>query len=222
MIIPPVTALLVFFGVQLVLNHAKYTGKALVFTGSINVSDLTNPDNIMAQLPSVKNTVDIVVPEEKYVKITVKGNDEKSVEQDLRTIVADYNEKLQRHSKERLAVTNTYLSSLDERAKTLQTWIDRYNKKLNSSSLTPQQIESITDLLVEAQNDLTKTMETANRVRGDLAFYENPSVLSEVVAPSKSYAKEAVASGLVLGVFLTFIFLTLMKYVFDARRYYHG
>jgi len=221
-IIPPVMALLVFFGVQLVVNHAKYTGKALVFTGSINVSDLTNPDNIMAQLPPVKNTVDIVVPEEKYVKITVKGNDEKSVQQDLHTIVADYNEKLQRHSKERLDVTNTYLNSLDERAKTLQTLIDRYNEKLNSSSLTPQQIESTTDLLVEAQNDLTKTMETANRVRGDLAFYEKPSVLSEAVARSKSYAKESIASGLVFGVFLTFIFLTLMKYVFDARRYYHG
>jgi len=221
-IIPPVMALVAFLGVQLVLNHAKYTGKAVVFTGSINVSDLTNPDNIMTKFPNVKNSVDVVVPEEKYVKITVKGDDEKSVQSDLHDIVTRYNQELQEHSQQRLDVTNAYLNSLDERIKALQTSIDHYNEKLNSSSLTPQQIESTTDLLVEAQNDLTKTMETANRIRSDLVFYEKPSVLSEAVAPSKSYAKESIASGLVFGVFLTFMFLILLKYVFDARRYYHG
>lgn len=219
-IIPPIMALVTFLGVQFVLNHAKYTGKAVVFTGSINLKDLTNPDNIVAKFPDIKNKMDVVVTEEKYVKITVKGDDEKSVQNDLDDIVTRYNKELQEHSQKRLDTTMAYLNSLDERIKTLQTSIEHYNKKLDSPSLTPQQIESTTDLLVEAQSDLTKTMETANRVRGDLVFYEKPSVLSEAVAPSKSYAKEAIASGLVLGVFLTFIFLILLKYVFDARRYY--
>lgn len=221
-IIPPATAIVAFLAVQLLLHHTNYTGKAVIFTGSINLKDLTNPDNIMAELPKVQNNVDIVVPEEKYVKITIKGDNEKSVQQDLHTIVADYNEKLQKHSNERLDVTNKYLQALDGRIKALETTINHYDGKLQSSSLTPQQIESATDVIVAAQKELTETMETANRIRGDLVFYEKPSVLSEVVAPSKSYAKEAVVSGLVFGVFLTFLFLMLMKYVVDARRYYHG
>ncbi|HZG59646.1 MAG TPA: lipopolysaccharide biosynthesis protein [Anoxybacillus sp.] len=219
LIIPPIVVLLTFLGAKLVLDNEKYTGRALVFTGAVNLKGLTNPDNIVAQFPDVKNKLEVFVPEEKYVKFTLKGNDQKSVQQELDRIVTEYNKALQEHSQHRLDTTNTYLNTLDERVKTLNEKIEHYNEKLDSATLTPEQIERTTDLLIVAEDELTETMEKANRIRSDLVFYEKPSVLSESVNPSKTYTKEIIAIGLVLGIFLTFILLVLMKYVFDARRY---
>jgi hypothetical protein len=220
LIIPPIVVLLTFLGAKLVLDNEKYTGRALVFTGTVNLKDLTNPDNIVAKFPHVKNELEVFVPEEKYVKFTLKGNDQKSVQEELDRIVTEYNKALQEHSQRRLDTTMTNLNWLEKQVKVLQTSIEHYNEKLDSQTLTAKQIESTTDLLVEAENALTETMEKVNDIRNNLVFYEKPAVLSETVAPSKSYTKEIIAIGLVLGVFLTFIVLTFMKYVFDARRYY--
>ncbi|WP_027409257.1 hypothetical protein [Anoxybacteroides tepidamans] len=216
LIVPPIVALATFLGVHFILDHAKYTGKAVVFTGSISRSDLTNPDNIMAKFPNVKNQLDIVVTEDKYVKITVKGNDEKSVQKDLHYIVTHYNEELKKHSKERLDVTMETLNDYETQMKRLNTLAQNYDDKFDTQSLGIDQITSKAELL----QTLADVTEKVNKIKGDLIFYEEPSVLSEAVAPSKTYAKEAIASGLVLGVFLTFMLLTLMKYLFEARRYY--
>ncbi|KXG08971.1 hypothetical protein AT864_02655 [Anoxybacillus sp. P3H1B] len=215
-IIPPIIALTALLSVHLILNDAKYTGKALVFTGRVNLKDLTNPDNIIAKFPNIKSNVDIDVTEEKYVKITVKGNDKTKVQNDLHYIVAHYNQQLQDHSQNRLDVTMEQMKEYNDLIKKIRSVIEDTDEKIGTTVTDTNVINSQSELLVTL-TDLTKKV---NNMKSDLIFYEKPSVLSETVALSKSYVKEAVASGLVLGIFLTFMLLTLMKYVSDARRYY--
>ncbi|WJQ00132.1 hypothetical protein QT234_16280 [Geobacillus stearothermophilus] len=86
--------------------------------------------------------------------------------------------------------------------------------------MNPEQFDDTSDLLVESENNLTEVMERVNRIRGNLAFYEMPAVLSETVAKSKTYTGQLAVIGLVLGLFVTVVWLTLWKYILDARRYY--
>jgi hypothetical protein len=220
LLIPLVTAVISLLIGQLFLHKPAYTGKAVVFTGAVNIKDLTNPENIRAKLPNIKNELDIVVTEDKYVKITVEGDNKTSVQKELHKVISKYNDQLQQHSQQRLEITELYLQSLEERIDVLQKAIKRYNEKLDSQTITPQQLESTTDLLIEAENNLTEVMERAHRIRSNLVFYEKPAVLSETVFKSKTYLGQTIAIGIILGVFLTFIVLILMKYVLDARRYY--
>jgi hypothetical protein len=214
--VPLAMALISVLAGHLFLHKYNYTGKAIIFTGSVNLKSLTDPKNIRANLPHVKNKLDIVVTEDKYVKITLKGDDKTSVQNELRKIVSKYNHDLQQHSKQRLDVTNERLHELDEYKEDLQLIVEHYNKKLDSQQLTLDQLDSA----VKAEEILTDTMEKASRIRNNLVFYEEPSVLSENVSKSKTYTGQLIAIGVVLGIFLTFIILILMKYVLDARRYY--
>jgi hypothetical protein len=217
LIVPLAMALISVLAGQLFLhNKYNYTGQAIIFTGSINQKSLTDPKNIKAKFPDVKNALDIVVPEEKYVKITLKGDDKTSVQNELRKIVSEYNHELQHHSKQRLDVTNARLHELDGEISFLQRLIKPYNEKLDSQQLTSGELKSI----IKAEEILTEKMDKASWIRNNLVFYEKPSVLSENVSKSKTYVGQLIAIGVVLGIFLTFIMLILMKYVLDARRYY--
>lgn len=218
LIVPLAMAIISVLVGQLFLHKYNYTGQALIFTGSINLKDLTDPKNIEAKFPHVKNALDVVVPEEKYVKITLKGDDKTSVQNELRKIVSKYDHELQRHSKQRLDATHTRLHELDGEINVLQQVIKQYGEKLDSQ---PQQLTS-GDLknTVKAEEILADRTDKASRIRNDLLFYEKPSVLSESVSKSKTYIGQLIAVGVVLGIFLTFIMLILMKYVLDARRYY--
>lgn len=190
-----------------------------MFTGSIDVKELTDPKNIEAKFPEAKN-LDIVVPEEQYVQIKVKGDNEQAVSRELKHVVSEYSRELERHSQERIDVTTKYLHALEERERALQQKVDYYSKQVQSGRLNPEQLDDISDLLVESENNLTEVMERVNRIRGNLVFYEKPAVLSETVGKSNTYTGQLAAIGLVLGLFLTVVWLTLWKYVLDARRYY--
>gem|GEM_PF-6780801 len=219
LIIPLATIVLtVIFG-RILLHEEEYTGKAVVFIGSIDVKELTNPKNIKAKFPDVKR-LDVVVPEGQYVQITVKGDDEQHVSRELKRVVSEYSQELDRHSQERIDVTTKYLRALEKRERTLQEKVDYYSNQVQSGRLNSQQLDDISELLVESENNLTEVMERVNRIRGNLVFYEEPKVLSETVEKSKTYTTQLAAIGLVLGAFLTVVWLTLWKYILDARRYY--
>lgn len=219
LVVPLATIVLTVIAGRLLLQGEKYTGKAVVFTGSIDVKELTDPKNIEAKFPEVKN-LDVVVPEEQYVQITVKGDDEQDVSRELKLVVSEYSQELKRHSQERIDVTTKYLHALEERERALQQKVDYYSEQIQSGRLNPEQLNDISDLLVESENNLTEVMERVNRIRGNLVFYEKPAVLSETVAKSKTYTGQLMAVGLVLGLFLTVVWLVLWKYILDARRYY--
>jgi hypothetical protein len=215
LIVPLAMALISVLAGQLFLHKYNYTGQALIFTGSINQKSLTDPKNIEAKF-HVKNALDVVVPEEKYIKITLKGDDKTSVQNELRKIVSKYNHELQRHSKQRLDATHTRLHELGDEINHLQQVIKQYDEKLDSQQLTPGDLKNT----VKAEEILADRTDKASRISNDLLFYEKPSVLSESVSKSKTYIGQLIAVGVVLGIFLTFIMLILMKYVLDARRYY--
>ncbi|WJQ00133.1 hypothetical protein QT234_16285 [Geobacillus stearothermophilus] len=129
LVVPLAAIVLTIIAGRLLLYGEKYTGKAVVFTGSIDVKELTDPKNIEARFPDVKN-LDIVVPEDQYVQITIKGDNEEEVSRELKRVVSEYSRELERHSQERINVTTKYLRALEARERALQRKVDYYSERV--------------------------------------------------------------------------------------------
>jgi hypothetical protein len=80
---------------------------------------------------------------------------------------------------------------------------------------------SYLEMIETNESENTECLVTINRVKGDLSFLEKPVLVTSSVEQGKSYLKQSVAIGFVLGILLSFVILMLWKYIFDARRYYH-
>ncbi|MEH7482344.1 hypothetical protein V7157_14930 [Neobacillus drentensis] len=225
-IIPLITTILIASAVYVMKNDKKYTGEALVFTGSVNAKELTNPNNIKADY---KGLDDVFVPEKGQVKFTIHGNSEKQVSKDLKRITKDFNTKLVENATLRKKISQEYLLKLDKRVKVLEEDLASYNKKLDDDyiavdpgSVTGTSYKEVSDLvIVESDLELTRAGERANSIRGDINLFEQPKVLSKPhVYPAKTYLPESIAIGIILGLVLTVALLMLLKYLGDARRYY--
>ncbi|MDE3840178.1 hypothetical protein C0966_12560 [Bacillus methanolicus] len=221
-IVPLITAVLVAGAVYFVKNDYKYTGQAIVFTGSIDARYLTNPKNIMANAmeEGIKNELDVFVSEKGHVKFTMKGDSKSQVEAELKNVIKNYNEDLLENYQKRLDASTVYLERLEESVVKKEKALDDYYQELESNNLSPAEYHDLTDLIIETERQLAEEEKTAHRMRSDLAFFEKPKILSEEVYKSKTYIPEGIAVGVILGLVVTVALLMLLKYLGDARRHY--
>lgn len=219
-IIIPVIAALIGYGASfLVPSDGKYVGKSTIFTGSVKLEALTNPDHIMTQYGKhFTGKTEVFVPTRSYIKTETYGDTEEQVTNELN----QFNEQLlaglmKQHDKV-IGGTETYASIQAERIETLKTAIEDYKKLLiESDNVTV--INNFTTLLSAAEMDLTNALATEQRVRNDVIAYEKPSIAGESrVAPTKTYGMEGAIAGFILGILLAILSLSMWKYILDARR----
>ncbi|MFE8701703.1 hypothetical protein ACFYKX_13950 [Cytobacillus sp. FJAT-54145] len=223
LIIPAITTVLVVGAIYAFNNDKPYTGKLLFYTGSLDSQDLTHPNNIMAKFNGeLKGTLDVFVSEKGQVKFTVKGDSQDEVESDMELVKQVYTTDLMANYQKRLDASMVHLELLEERVPALEAIIEDYKEKLLSEeeTLAPDELTSLSSLINETEEELTKAAERAHKMRGDIAFFEQPKVLSESVTKTKTYLKESIAVGVLLGLVLTVALLVLLKYLGFARRYY--
>lgn len=219
-IIIPVIAALIGYGASfLVPSNGKYVGKSTVFTGSVKQEALTNPDHIMTQYGKhFTGKTEVFVPTRSYIKTETYGDNKEEVTKELN----DFNDQLlaglmKQHDKV-IGGTETYASIQAERIETLKTAIEDYKKLLiESDNVTV--INNFTTLLSAAEMDLTNALATEQRVRNDVIAYEKPSIAGESrVVATKTYGMEGAIAGLILGILLAILSLSMWKYILDARR----
>jgi hypothetical protein len=216
-IIPLITTILIASAVYVLKNDKKYTGTALVFTGSINARNLTDPNNIKAKY---KDLDDVFVSEKGQVKLTIKGDSKAAVKKQLHDITQDFNKDLNKNAKQRIEITSLYLTSLEKRIESLKKSVVSNNKKLDDEKLLSDEVENISDMMIADQDELTKADERANGLRSDIRLFEQPKVLDEKVTKKNNYLPESIAIGIILGLILTVALLVLLKYLGDGRRYF--
>jgi hypothetical protein len=220
-IVPLITTILIASAIYVLKSYKHYTGTAIVFTGSINARELTDDNNIEAKFNKEIKGLDVFVSEKGLVKITVNGDSEDAVSKDLNMITKKYNNELHENAEKRLDSSDDLATSLEKRAKALEESISLYNKKLEDEALAQYQRDNIQGLLIISEDELTSSLERANKIRGDIDLFERPKVYSEPkVYPAKTYLPQSIAIGIILGLVLTVALLMLLKYLGDARRYY--
>lgn len=219
-IIPLIVTILVAGAVYVLKNDKKFTGTALVYTGNVDSKELTNDKLLEGRYQDEKNPPEVKVSESRIVKFTVKGDSKEEVQQDLDNMMQDYSQALQASAKKKIDVTTHLLNPINERVKTLTASLEMYNRKLDEAASVVDNTE-LTDLITKSDDKLTETTERSYKLSGDIELFEYPKVVTKSVGPSKTYLKESIAIGVILGLVLTVALLMLMKYLFDARRYYN-
>jgi hypothetical protein len=219
LIIPLITTLLVASAIYALKHTYKYTGTALIFTGSVNSKDLTDPNNIKAKFKNIKN-LEVYVSEKGQVKFTLNGNSKEQIQKDLDTITNRFSKELNANADIRLDSTSDSVKNLQNLIKEKKAALKVYQQMLDSNHLSINEYNNIVDIVIISEDELSGAQTRINEMKADIATFEKPKVLSESVYPKKTYLPESVAIGIVLGVLLTIALLIFLKYLEDARKYY--
>jgi hypothetical protein len=219
-IIPLIFALLGFGASYLVPKKADYVGSGTVFTGSVKLKALTNPSNIMATFgEGIEGDIEADVTSESYVKIKIYNDDKAQLESDLAKMTGDLEKALLDSYEYRKQTTEKYVQLNTDRLDKLNKVLDAY---MNKSSDTPFEEKNDTDSVVEwTESEIADVVATINRVEGDLAFFEPPSIVRQDVNVVDTHKMELTLAGLILGIVAAILFLMLWKYMNEARRYYN-
>ncbi|WML46113.1 hypothetical protein [Neobacillus sp. PS3-40] len=217
-IVPLITTILIAGTVYALKHDNKYTGVALIFTGSITTKDLTDPDNIKAKYKGIDP--DVFVTEKSQVKFTVNGSSQDEVQKNLDHITTSFSKELDKNAKMRLAVSDASLEDLKDRVKTLKASLRMYHEKIDSNQLPADRYANYSDLIIKSEDELTGAQTRVNEMSSDRVFFEKPKVLSENVHAKKTYLPESIAIGIILGILLTIALLMLLKYLGVAKKHY--
>lgn len=216
-VIPVFTSLLIIGLVYASKESANYNGHVVVYAGGVNSPELITSENLEAKFNHIDPAVD-VSRSDKNITIKVSGNSREVVDKKLQEIADLYLMELQQNYDERVKTTVVQLESLEERVVRLKEAIEYYNKALPNMEEDLNVFDGIAWLIIEAEQQLTKSVNSAEKKKNDLVFFEEPKILSNEVAESESYIPESILAGIILGLILTVGLLILLKYIEEARR----
>lgn len=214
LLIPVVVTLAFVGGVILFKDDPAYTGKILYFTGSVKRDDLTHPNNIKAIFEGKlgSQTFDVFVSEKSQIRFKLMDDSKEKINKDMDTIIKTYGESLKKQSDIQIEETKNYADALEKRTKTLEKSIKYYKDNLDQST-----DDSIIELIIKSEEELSKASERAYKLRKDLVFYEEPKLLSQEVTRTNNYVKESIIIGVLIGFVLSVAFLSLLKYLEEAK-----
>ncbi|MFO1444384.1 hypothetical protein KDN24_14490 [Bacillus sp. Bva_UNVM-123] len=220
LIIPLIFALLGFGASYLVPKDGKYVGNATIFTGSIKLKALTNPSNIIAQFGTdINGEIDATVTSESYVKLKIYNDNKEQLEKDLEKMASAVEKSLLDNYGLRFEITTDQVKTAESKLEALHNVLNTAVDKLENGKLGIEETKDIVSTIEWTEMEIADTEARISRVKGDLAFFEKPSVNRQDVNVVSTYKTELTAAGLIFGVFAAFLILMLWKYVNEARRY---
>ncbi|WP_391120267.1 hypothetical protein [Psychrobacillus sp. L3] len=216
-IIPIIVAILGFLGSMLIPKDGDYVGKSTVFTGSVKLEALTNPEHIMTMYGKhFTGKTEVFVPTRSYIKTETYGNNKEEVTKELTQFNDQLLGALMAQNNRIIEGTEKYAKAQAERIETLKTTIEAYKMALaNTDNVTININYSM--LLSSAEMDLTNALATEQRVRNDILVFEHPALANVYVVKTKSYGLEGTIAGFIFGILLTLFILSLWKYILEAR-----
>lgn len=216
-IIPVILALLGYVGAMLIPKDGEYVGKSTVFTGSVKLEALTNPEHIQTKYGQhFTGPTEVFVPTRSYIKVETYGNNEDELTKELTQFNDQLIEGLMAQHDKVIQGTETYAQTQSERIETLKTAIESYKGILNDTDNVTV-VNNFTTLLSTAEMDLTNALATEQRVRNDIITYEQPALANTYVVKTKSYSLEGAIAGFILGILAAILILSLWKYILEAR-----
>ena len=216
-IIPVIVALLGYLGSMLIPKDGEYVGKSTIFTGSVKLEALTNPEHIQAKYgQDFTGATEVFVPTRSYIKVETYGNNEAELTKELTQFNDQLLEGLMTQHDKVIQGTENYAETQSKRVESLTTAIESYRGILNETVNATVE-DNLAALLSTAEMDLTNALATEQRVRNDIISYEKPGVANTYVVETKSYGLEGAIAGFILGILAAILILSLWKYILEAR-----
>lgn len=217
-IIPVIVALLGYLGSMLIPNGGDYVGKSTVFTGSVKLEALTNPEHIQTKYGQhFTGKTEVFVPTRSYIKLETYGKNEEQVTEELTQFNDQLLEGLMVQYDKVIQGTEAYAKAQAERIATLKTAIESYKEVITDTDNVTV-INNFSTLLSTAEMDLTNALATEQRVRNDIITFEKPALATtNYVVKTKSYGLEGAIAGFILGILAAILILSLWKYILEAR-----
>ncbi|MGG3912726.1 hypothetical protein [Rossellomorea vietnamensis] len=208
-------------GSFLVPKKGDYVGESTVYTGSISLQILSDPGTVVDLYgKNLDKDIDAYVSGRNFIKIKLYGDDEAKVKKNLKDITSNLEEALVGDYDERIKYTQGVLDATTSELEKLKESKQKYQDRLdiNNTQLTIEDTEFYSELLLHTETEIASAISKIERMERDIEFFEEPNVTNMgVVKTDRNTMKFAIA-GLLLGIFLTIVFLILWKYIIDARR----
>ena len=216
-IIPVILALLGYLGAMVIPKDGDYVGKSTLFTGSVKLEALTNPEHIKTKYGQhFTGTTEVFVPTRSYIKVETHGNNKEELTKELTQFNDQLIEGLMAQHDKVVKGTETYANTQAAQVATLQTAIESY-KGILSETENLTVVNNFAALLSTAEMDLKNALATEQRVRNDIITYEQPALSNTYVVETKSYGLEGAIAGFILGILAAILTLSLWKYILEAR-----
>lgn len=216
-IIPVILALLGYLGAMVIPKDGDYVGKSTIFTGSVKLEALTNPEHIEAKYgQNFTGATEVFVPTRSYIKVETFGNNKEELTKELTQFNDQLLEGLMTQHDKVIQGTKNYADTQSSRVKSLTTAIESYRGILNETVNATVE-DNLAALLSTAEMDLTNALATEQRVRNDIITYEQPALANTYVVETKSYGLEGAIAGFILGILAAILTLSLWKYILEAR-----
>lgn len=216
-IIPVILALLGYLGAMVLPKDGDYVGKSTIFTGSVKLEALTNPEHIEAKYgQNFSGPTKAFVPTRSYIKVETYGNNKEELTKELTQFNDQLLEGLMTQHDKVIQGTEAYAQTQSKRVENLTTAIKSYQGILNETVINSVE-SNIGALLSTAEMDLTNALATEQRVRNDIITYEQPAIANTYVVETKSYGLEGAIAGFILGILAAILTLSLWKYILEAR-----
>jgi capsular polysaccharide biosynthesis protein len=220
--IPLLTAVLCMGIVYLLKHDSNYKVSTTVFVGSVNRDTLTHPKILEFQYKDINPSLDVSVPENDFLQFTLTGKNKTKLKEDIQSISKQALVGLDDHAKLRKEeISQPSIEEAKERVKSIKNSLEMYKEYLLSMNGftfegSPYKYDKLADMESEYANALQKVDDKNN----SLAFFEEPKKLGVEIQPPKTYWKESIIVGILIGLVLTVGLLMLMKYIEEARRNY--
>jgi len=217
-IIPVICALLGMLIATVWPKDEKYVGKSVIFTSSTRLHSLTNPNQILSKYGKhFTGDVDIFVPSSSYVQANIKNDDKEVIEKELKiynnaliTDLLTQYEKQLNITKENIDILVTQNADLNSTIKKAQ---ELFPKEQNEMKM-----EYFSTIILTSELQLSNNIAKIQSKNNDLAFFEEPFLVSNEIEETPSFTIQWTVAGFILGIFLSFFIITLWQYICRARK----
>ncbi|QED49632.1 GumC domain-containing protein [Cytobacillus dafuensis] len=222
LIIPLLFTLLGFGASYVIPNKGNYVGSAKIFTGAVSLKGLKDPSYVVDQFgKDVNGEIEAFVSSDSFIKIKIYNDDKEELKKDLHKMTSSIEKAMLDNYNLRYSITEDNINNNENQLKELNDVLKVTNEKLESGQLNVTEAERVASVLENTEAQIADVQARNQRMTGDLATFEKPSIASEEVKAVDRHQVELSLAGLVFGVFATFLILMLWKYVNEARRYYN-
>lgn len=220
LIIPIIIALIVsafsFFGSR------EYVGKAIYYTSSLKLDNLTDSDLLNAKYTTDTENVeaDFSVVSGRRVQIKVVGDNKNDVQSKLTSLGNKYFEDLQENYNFLYTETEKSLKNYEQNLENVKPLNEKYDnalKAMEGQEISDAYLEflnsavSMKELILEYENG-------AYRKNVDLTLFEEPKLVSKEITKSDNYLVQNMVISFALSFFLTLLGIMLWRYIQEARR----
>jgi hypothetical protein len=203
------------------IQDRPFVGQATIYMGAVEKDSLTQADLVKKNLEQQFNLDQpsfFVTQNNDRIILNLIGNNKNEIEESLKTISEAYKEDLTVVYEKNKALQKEHIAILKEKINSLKNSISRYKNLLEDETLNPTLERRYFDLLQEDENRLVEYIDYMNEEQTELLNLEKPQVVDLKVTQQKSYLSSNLLIAVVLGCFLSLLFIALWKYISDARR----